>query len=142
MKHLRKFNESLNQSDLEDIKDLFQEYADKWELSVSQDMESLDWFSYSVQVVDEKVLVSFLVKLDKDYSITVTTNSYKSNVYYRQQDLKEKCKEYNEMCTDMDNFELRLESIGYDVVNENITVSVEERTAVQFNIIVSNRLIK
>ena len=102
MKHLKRFNESIE--DLEDISDMFREFADKWNLSELDYYDEDDMPPFGYYTICE-VGVSFFDKTKTDNVIQVLFQYEFLSPILRCEKL--------ELKKDIDNFISRLKSIGY-----------------------------
>ena len=127
MKHIKKFNETVDPSDLSEIKDLFQEYADKWNLSKIENgfarhtntkSNGYDLFTTSkdhkggMPGVDYSVcllatfLISPLIELE-EFGELLSGDPRQNNYILRREKKKKEIK------TDMGLFVERVKSVGY-----------------------------
>lgn len=102
MKHLKKFNEDLDKQDVLDIKEIFQEYADKWNLSRNDD-------SYLPVLGDPKNIDTYQIYEDVDDITIYIIKGKNSDSHFSDTALGDYSADIYEFCG-------RLKKIGYSII--------------------------
>ena len=124
MKYLRKFNESIDQSDIEDIEDLFKEYADELVLHKLQELPS-NWGNNF-----EGLHNSYLITSYKDHDeIRFSGDHAKRLLGYRTPDRIYLYVFYPKFSQDLESklktFVNRVKKIGYKCIGPDISSSFQ-----------------
>ena len=116
MKHIRKFNESVEESDLLDIEDLFKEIADEWNLGKMNDIPTKDDICnnndkyintyYLIKLHERRQLGKWGKTLPFDGALLFLVVDTKTYNYLN--------KSSSEFRDNLDSFQKRCEGIGYN----------------------------